>query len=354
MQPIPALPISGVSDLVYHVAIRNREPVFIWGMPGIGKSALARQLAVKHTMYLCDIRLGQWESVDLRGTPDVDRENNLSVWRVPATLPFVGNPLFPDDQPILLFLDEMNQASKPVSSVAYQLVNERAVGEHKLKPNVIVLAAGNREGDRGTTNTQPMPLSNRFTHVEMVVSVQDFCVYAARVGLPPIAIAFFQAFKDRGLLSTFDKHRDNPELGKAYATPRTWEKALKYYADATMPETVKRAAMHGAVGAGPSTEFWAFTKVWGSLVKASDIIANPRLAPVPDELSAAYATAINISGHMDPTKKKELDAFCIYLDRMRPDFKVCAWQMATARDERLIATPQYYKFCQALTETTLQ
>jgi hypothetical protein len=68
---------------------------------------------------------------------------------------------------IILFLDEMNSAAPSVQSAAYQLVLNRKVGTYSLPDNVVIVAAGNREGDKGVTYRMPAPLANRFIHVEM-------------------------------------------------------------------------------------------------------------------------------------------------------------------------------------------
>ena len=148
------------------VAFDLDQPVMVWGQPGVGKSDAVRQMAEAKGAVLVDIRLSQYDSVDLRGIPSV--ESGLTRWNMPATLPFVGNPDFPTDRPIVVFFDEINGAAPAVAGVAYQLVLDRAAGEHKLLPNVRIVAAGNREGDKGVTNKMPLPLANRFAHLGCV------------------------------------------------------------------------------------------------------------------------------------------------------------------------------------------
>jgi hypothetical protein len=319
-----------------------REPVFIWGQPGVGKSESISQVSAELSAYFADVRLSQYDSVDLRGFPGVDKDTNLTCWYAPATLPFVGNPNFPDDKLIILFLDECNSAVQAVSAVAYQLINDRRVGEHKLKDNVVVIAAGNREGDRGVTNRQPLPLSNRFTHVEAVVSVDDFCYWGAESGnVPNEGIAFLQFRKP--LLSTFDQVREKPEIGKAFATPRTWVKAFKYY-KSTMPIDIKQAAMEGAVGTGPAAEFWGFIDIWQKIVPLSQIIKDPTGTPVPEDAAMKYASSINVSGAMDLAKKHELAALHTYLSRFDPEFAVMGWQLAIKRDRKLLQAKEFVSF----------
>ncbi len=329
------LSIPDMQALIRHVAIRHRDPVMVWGPFGAGKSEGIAQLAKEEDAILCDIRLSQYDSVDLRGFPGVDEMTGQTVWSPPSTLPFEDNPNFPKDRLIILFLDEINAAAPAVSAVAYQLVNDRRVGEHKLMPNVVIVAAGNREQDKGITNRQPAPLSNRFTHCEVAADVEAWCNWAQSEGLPPIGVAFMNFRKP--LLHTFDPAK--PE--KCVATPRTWAKALDYYADVDMPESVKQAAMAGAIGTGPSAEFWSFADVWSKMIPIKDILKDPEGEPIPDEASMAYAVAVNVSGAMTADT---CEALSIYLHRMSAEYVVLAWKLAIQRDDSLFGTKQFNSF----------
>lgn len=328
------LSLQDALTLVAHVAIDMNEPVMIWGQPGVGKSDGIAQLARNHGMRLVDIRLSQYDSVDLRGFPGIHSATSTTMWYAPSTLPFKTNPLFDDSPPILLFFDEINAASPAVAAVAYQLINDRRCGEHELRDNVRIVCAGNREGDRGVTNRMPLPLANRMTHIEVGVDVDGWCGWAQTAGLPPVGIAFMQFRKP--LLSTFDPAKPD----KAFATPRTWVKALEYYA-ANMPEHIKQAAMAGAVGDGPAAEFWAFVNVWSKITPIKDIIKDPLGVELPKEASMQYALTVAVSGAMCADNAKPLHTF---LQRFSAEFVVLAWQLATKRDLKLDRTPEFLAF----------
>lgn len=320
---------------VDNVAVKLREPVMIWGQPGVGKSEAIHQLAQKHDALMCDVRLSQYDSVDLRGIPDVDKATHLTVWNAPSTLPFKGNPRFDDKVALIfLFLDEINSAQPSVAAVAYQLINDRRVGEHELMDNVVVIAAGNRDGDRGVTNRMPTPLANRFTHVEVGVSVDAWCEWATAKGLPAIGVAFLQFRKP--LLSTFDPAKAD----KAFATPRTWYKALKYYSTA-MPEQTRQAAMAGAVGDGPAAEFWGFVDVWQKMIPMSELIKNPLKVAIPEEAAMLYAVTVAVSGSMSMATIAPLHQFLL---RLAPEFCVLAWQLALKRDTSLETSREFLDF----------
>jgi hypothetical protein len=312
------------------VAIPLNLPVMIWGMPGVGKSDAVRQLADRMGAVLVDIRLSQYDSVDLRGIPVP--EKGLTVWNMPGTLPFVGNDAFPDNRPIVLFFDEINSAEPAVMAVAYQLILDGACGEHRLKPNVYKIAAGNRDGDKGVTNKMPLPLANRFCHVELGVSADVAVAYM--MGKVPAECVAFLSFR-KPLVSTFDPARGE----RVFATPRTWMAAFRVYASKA-PEEAKRIGMAGLVGEGAAVEFWGFIENIKNVIPVSKILADPAGAPLPDELSMRYATAVSVSGAMD---LKNVSALHTYLTRMDPEFLILAWQLALKRDNALLGAPEFLK-----------
>jgi len=363
--------IQGFKDAVYWGAVVMREPQFGWGEPGVGKTqAIAQLVAELDTREieaavpakagapknikprtkrpgatLCDIRLAQYESVDLRGLPDT--ENRMTVWNLPATLPFIGNPNFNSDPDhiIILSLDEFTHGQESVMSVAYQLVNEGRVGEHVLMPNVRIVAMSNREGDKGISRRMPVPLNNRFTHVEVITSVDEFCVYAQKKGLHRMGPMFLQFCKDQ--LSTFmvpdgDGGAMKVTSEKAFATPRTWEKALRIYDNPDIPLATKHVLIAGTIGDATAAKFWAFEKAYDQLSKLIPaIMKDPTKAPVPEARDVMFAVTVGLSGDMT---QKNADIIHTYYKRLDREFCMLGWIMASKRDETLEQTNAYLDF----------
>lgn len=332
--------IPTMIDLIVHVGFEMKQPLMFWGPPGVGKSegvkgAIQRLMSTTgQPVVLVDVRLSQYDSVDLRGIPVPSEE--LTVWHAPSTMPFKSNPKFSDEGIIVLFLDEINSAAPSVAAVAYQLINDRAVGEHELRDNVVIVAAGNREGDKGVTNRMPTPLANRFTHAEIAEDVNAWCEWAISAGLRREGVAFMQFRKP--LLNQFDPSKPD----KSFPTPRSWEKALRYY-DADMPDNLKRHAIAGAVGEGAAAEFWGYIDVYQKVPSIKEIIKNPDKVEVPGKADLRYATAVAISGEMN---EKTVKPLVKYLSRMSVEFQLLAWKMALAHEDgaNLYTTEEFMDF----------
>lgn len=320
--------------MISHLGVRKHRPLYFWGPSGVGKSEMVAQVCADHEGILVDIRVSQYESIDFRGIPDI--QAGATVWNMPATMPFKGNAKFAladPAKPIFLFLDEINQGDPSVMSVCYQLINDRRIGEHELMDNVVIIAAGNREQDRGTTNRFPSPLSNRGTHAEIAADIKSWSAWAQKSGRVPMELIGFLNFRD-ALLHTFDPAKPV----KAFATPRTWTFVADDMNDTTMPEDVRIASMSGSVGEGPATELAGFLEIMNNIVPIEQIIANPMGVHVETRLDLQWAMATHVAGHMDKSNAGALHKF---LSRLEPEMVVMAWTMAIGRDEDITDTDAF-------------
>jgi MoxR-like ATPase len=112
----------------------TRRPIYLWGLPGVGKSSLIHQAAQQASLDLLDLRAVLLDPVDLRGLPRI--HNDLALWCPLAFLPKDGAGV--------LFLDELAQAPPLVQAACLQLTLDRRLGEYVLPDGWSVVAASNR------------------------------------------------------------------------------------------------------------------------------------------------------------------------------------------------------------------
>ena len=167
-------------------ALKIKRPIFLWGGPGIGKSDIIHQIGKDINAKVIDIRLSLWEPTDIKGIPYFNSKENNMVWAQPSELP--TSALAKKHKNIVLFLDEMNSAAPSVQAAAYQLILNRKVGTYTLPDNVMIVAAGNREADKGVVYRMPAPLANRFIHLEMKPEFDDWLEWAVNNNLSLIHI----------------------------------------------------------------------------------------------------------------------------------------------------------------------
>ena len=313
---------SAISAALRTLVAAN-QPVFIWGGPGLGKSAIVRQLADRLKIPLQDVRALLLDPVDLRGLPFLGADG-MSKWATPEFLPRAGSGI--------LFLDELNAAPAMVQASCYQLVLDRRLGEYTLPDGWAVIAAGNRDSDRAVTTRMPTPLRNRFVHLEFEVDLQEWSEWAIQAGIRAEVIAFLRFRQE--LLSVFDRDAN------AFPSPRSWEFVSRIL-DATPNQAIEHELFAGAVGTGAATEFSAFLKMFRELPNIDAILLNPLNEPVPDNAAAQYAVASALGRRASDAN---FDRVCLYLDRMPTEFRVLSVRDATPRDPAIRHTVGYTKW----------
>jgi len=277
---------------IKHAAVKRKRPVFIWGPPGVGKSDVVESivsdaLAVGKDAVLYDMRLSMCEPTDIMGIPYFDSTEGTMKWAPPALLP---KPEDGERDLVVLFLDEMNGAAPAVQAAAYQLILNRRVGEYKLPDNVAVVAAGNRETDKGVTYRMPKPLSNRFIHFEVKVHFDDWVEWATDNGVVADVVGYLTAKKDH--LWKFDaKSPDH-----AFPTPRSWvfvSDILKDSDDFTEGEITDMVI--GTIGQGHAISFAAHRKTSALLPDPTLILKGQVKELKTNEISAMYSLATSLA-----------------------------------------------------------
>jgi len=262
----------------------HHTPVMLWGPPGVGKSQIVAQVARKHQQPIIDIRLSQMEPSDLRGIPF--RVEERVEWAVPAMLPDRqrhGDSGF-------LFLDEVTSAPPSVSAAAYQLILDRRLGAYEVPPGWVIVAAGNRQGDRGVTYSMPAPLANRFSHFEVETHLDDWVAWAYDNNIDDRIVAFVR-FRPE-LLFDFDP-AINPA---AFPTPRSWEFAHRALQKFEHQPRLLLGSLQACVGAAAGIELHAFIQNLDQMPDLTSIL-NGKSVPVPAEMDLQYAVASALVGH---------------------------------------------------------
>lgn len=261
----------------------HHTPVMLWGPPGVGKSQMVAQVARRHGAPVIDIRLSQMEPSDLRGIPF--RVGDVVEWAVPAMLPDATR----HGASGILFLDEITSAAPTVSAAAYQLILDRRLGEYRVPDGWAIVAAGNRQGDRGVTYSMPAPLANRFSHFTVDVHLDDWVAWAYANGIDERVIAFLRFRPD--LLFDFDPAH-NPV---AFPTPRSWEFAHRALQKFFSQPQLLLGALQACVGPAAGIELKAFVDNLDQLPDI-DAILKGDTVPVPKEIDLQYAVAAALVG----------------------------------------------------------
>ena len=281
-------------------AFKHQRPLFLWGPPGIGKSELVADITAELGGYMIDLRLGQMEPTDIRGIPFYNKDSGKMDWAEPVDLP--SAELASQYPVVVLFLDEMNSAAPSVQSAAYQLILNRRVGKYVLPKNVVMVAAGNRESDKGVTYRMPTPLANRFIHQEMKVDFSSWQEWAVNHKIHKDVVGYIGFAKND--LYDFDAK----SASRAFATPRSWSFVSQILDDEDSDDDTTMNLIAGTVGEGLAVKFMAHRKVASRMPKPEEILSGKVTTLDVKEVSAMYSLVISMCYELkDAITEKKVD-----------------------------------------------
>ena len=245
------------------VKFKIPHSVFLWGAPGIGKSAIVKKVAKDNNLQLIDLRVSQLAPTDLRGCPYIKD----------AVTYFAPPSFFPTEGEGILFIDEFNMASPSMMGIAQQLILDRQVGDYVVPEGWFIVAAGNRVEDKAAVSQMPSPVANRFIHLDVEADLESWKEHAIKEKTYNEQILSFLNYRPE-LLFKFNKD------SKTWPSPRSWGMANSLL-------NIGLDISH-AVGDGAASEFYAYQSIYTHLPDLDGIIAGKDI-PAPTEPSLMYA-----------------------------------------------------------------
>ena len=351
-----------------------KEPLFVQGAIGIGKSYVAREagrelsqelslefietkIPLRYPDRFCfvDIRIAQKDAGEIIGLPDnyalvKDESGNIHLvpvkaaevlaklllsnssksriidyitkWNRPPWMPIEGHGM--------IFLDEFNLAPPLVQNVMYELINDRAFGDYILPDGWLVVGAGNRGYiDGAPTFDFGDPLNDRFSWYELQIpTVEDWTEWAFKHGIDHRIIGFLQT--KRSALYT---HK--PDLKeKAFATPRSWEHVSNLIKGVDDIDEIYLYAS-GRVGTYVAGEFKSFLEASKRLPPIDLYFTKPDKAPIPDDLDLLFTLCTNLADYYIHHKEYEsLRCIVRFALRLTAEFTQFLLKMVKSIDQR--------------------
>ena len=301
------LPITVTQEELLEVLINVSpiRPVFIWGAPGIGKSAIVEKFSSDVGLPCVSLLGSQLAPEDIIGIPRINGDVSE----------FLPPKMIAKREPYVLFLDELNACSQEVQKAFYSLIYERRVGEYHLPQGSIVIGAGNRSQDGAIVKTMSTALLNRMFHVQMKPDSKQWLKWAYENEIHPWVTEYISQRPDH-------LFGEPPKTEQPYSTPRSWHMLsdILYEFGAgkkEIPEETLKQIVYGCITASNAGMFIAYTKQMKNSHLLADIIkGEARFPSKPEERDVLYYLAQSFKAqliHDLPEKKQKMNKQAQYL-----------------------------------------
>ena len=305
--------------------ISIKQPSFIWGGVGIGKSEIIHKVGESLGYQIRDVRVSLLDPVDLRGIPSV--ENGTTVWNPPVFLPTEDEPK------TLLFLDELPHGSPSVQNALFQLVKDRQLGEYKLPDSTVIVSAGNRLQDKAGANRVNTALGDRFIHLDFEPCPDEWIAWAKSSGKIMPEIIAYMRYRPENLF-VFDKN------ARVNTTPRSWEYASRIMSECPDSD-IEHELLSGTIGEGVSAELIGFLRTVRGLPSLDKILNDPESLDTESDPAILYSITSIIARKMDKTN---IDKFVKYLDTLPDEFAILCMTDAVESNPDIRKTKAFIDF----------
>jgi hypothetical protein len=195
----------------------SKLPVLIRGRHGVGKSEVVYQIAAARNLPVVERRASQMTEGDLLGLPDTaDTTINgrkATTWNAPDWL------VTACEQPVMLFLDEVDRATQEVRQGLFELTDSRKINGWRLHADTLIVAAvnGGEHGAQYQVGEMDPAELDRWTVFDVEPSDEDWLKWANG--------------KVNGILWDFInhnrqhlEHKGDFEPNKVYPSRRSWKR----------------------------------------------------------------------------------------------------------------------------------
>lgn len=168
-------------------------PICIWGLHGIGKTELVRDLAQARGCAFAYIAPAQFEEMgDLLGMPKIDTDaQGAEVTR------FVAPEWVPRTPgPGILLLDDVNRADDRILRGIMQLFQNYELVSWALPSQWLIVCTANPDGGDYSVTALDEAMLTRMLHVTMTFDAQAWARWAERNDVDPRGINFVLAYPE--------------------------------------------------------------------------------------------------------------------------------------------------------------
>lgn len=215
----------------YVIPIEKQRPIFMVGAPGIGKTAIMKQIAEELNVGLVSYSMTHHTRQSALGLPIIKKkvyggiEYDISRYSMSEIIASVYDMM--EDTGVkegILFLDEINCVSETLAPSMLQFLQYKIFGQHRLPNGWIVVTAGNPPEYNKSVREYDIVTLDRLKVINVEPNYDVWKEYALNKNIHGSILSFLDIKKD------FFYVVETTAEGKLYVTARGWEDLSKMIA----------------------------------------------------------------------------------------------------------------------------
>ena len=229
----------------YKIPLVCQRPMLLMGPPGIGKTAIMKQIAREEKIGLVEYTLTHHTRQSAVGLPILKKKNfggkeyTVTEYTMSEIIASVYQCM--EQQQVsegILFLDEINCVSETLAPTMLQFLQNKTFGTHRLPPGWVLVAAGNPERYNKSVREFDMVTLDRVRSMEIEADYKVWRAYAQKRQIHTAVLAYLDLKQEN-----FYQIREKQE-GSCFVTARGWEdlsRILQVYEELEIPVTKELA-----------------------------------------------------------------------------------------------------------------
>ena len=207
----------------YKISIEDQRPVFLMGPPGIGKTAIMKQIASELGVGLVSYSMTHHTRQSALGLPFIQtktyggKEYSVSEYTMSEIIASVYDMI--EETGIkegILFLDEINCVSETLAPSMLQFLQYKIFGRHQVPDGWIVVTAGNPPEYNNSVREFDTVTWDRMKRIDIEPDYPIWKEYVSKRGVHPAVTTYLD-------IKTNDFYRvESTVEGKTIVTARAW------------------------------------------------------------------------------------------------------------------------------------